>query len=71
VGHNQLRTWAIDGWLEELGAERASNGRWSVLIDRIPLLEEIVPRLIARSASRMRHEHLKDVGRKGAAGVAA
>jgi hypothetical protein len=51
-----LRTWAIDGWLEELGAERASKGRWSVLIDRIPLLEQLAPELIARSDARMRHE---------------
>jgi hypothetical protein len=55
VGCSQLRIWMIDGLLGELEPVRADNGRWSVLRSKIPVLETIVPSLIARSDRRMRH----------------
>jgi hypothetical protein len=57
----QLRTWLVDGLLTDLVPERNYRGRWTVQRDRIPLLEQIAPRLVARSCARMRHEHLRGV----------
>jgi hypothetical protein len=70
---SQIRTWAVDGLLEDLGAERSASGRWSLLRAKLPLLEQLAPRLIARSESRMRHEHRKIVAarRRGTAEVSA
>ena len=54
---SQLRTWMVDGLLAELDPVRTVNGRWTVRRDRVPLLQEIAPRLIARAEDRMRHRY--------------
>jgi hypothetical protein len=49
----------IDGLLADLEPLRAGNGRWTVRRSKIPLLETIVPALIAGSDRRMRHALLR------------
>jgi hypothetical protein len=62
VGTTRLRVWMIDGLLNDLEPECSDKGRWTVLRDKIPLLETIVPDLIERSERRMKHGRIRDPG---------
>jgi hypothetical protein len=66
AGSTRLRVWMIDGLLSALEPELGDNGRWTVRRSKIPLLETIVPGLIARSDRRMRHVDLNQVAEAAA-----